>query len=375
MHREDFAAVALSRTVGVGPVAFRQLLRSFGSATEALRASPRDLSQVNGISRELARRITAAAGRREAERIVAFCERHEVRILTAGRNDYPRALQQFEKAPAVLYYRGTADLHNPKTLAVVGTRRTSGEAGRQIERLLNPLTEYEPLIVSGLAYGVDTAAHRRALTLGLPTLAVLGSGFRYIYPYANRKLAAEMVERDGGLLTEYPPWVTPEREHFPARNRIVAMMAEMTLVVESDVSGGSIITANRAREAGRKVGACPGRGGDRSTAGCNALIREGKAYLIDGPEDIVRLLNWEPAARRRQQLQLFHCLPPEEQRLIECLSTEADGLRVDELSHRLQLPPAQLAGQLLNLEMQGMLTALPGQRYRISAATPIPRAP
>ena len=375
MHKEEFAAVALSRTAGVGPVAFRQLLRAFGSAAGVLGAAPRELGEVKGVSREMASRIAQAADRREVERIVHFCKQHEVRILVAGQRNYPRALQQFEKAPAVLYYRGTADLHNPKTLAVVGTRRTSGEAGRQIERLLNPLTEYEPLIVSGLAYGVDTAAHRRALALGLPTLAVLGSGFRYIYPYANRKLAAEMVERDGGLLTEYPPWVTPEREHFPARNRIVAMLAEMTLVVESDVSGGSIITANMAHEAGRKVGACPGRGGDRSTAGCNALIREGKAYLIDGPEDIVRLLNWEPAARGRQQLQLFHSLPPEEQRLVGCLQAAADGLRIDELSHQLQLPPARLAGQLLNLEMQGILTALPGQRYRISAASPVSRAP
>ena len=375
MQREDFATVALSRTVGVGPVVFRQLIRSFGSAGEVLRAAPRDLGQVTGVSRDIASRIAGPDNLREAERIVTFCEQHEVHILTAGQRDYPRALQPFEKAPAVLYYRGSADLHNPKTLAVVGTRRTSGEAGRQIERLLNPLTEYEPLIVSGLAYGVDTAAHRRALTLGLPTLAVLGSGFRYIYPYANRKLAAEMVERGGGLLTEYPPWVTPEREHFPARNRIVAMLSEMTLVVESDVSGGSIITANMAHEAGRKVGACPGRGGDRSTAGCNALIREGKAYLVDGPEDIVRLLNWEPAARGRQQLQLFYSLPPEEQQLVSCLQAEAEGLRIDELRHRLQLPPAKLAGQLLNLEMQGILTALPGQRYRISAATPIPRAP
>ncbi|PPK87573.1 DNA processing protein [Neolewinella xylanilytica] len=375
MYTEEFAAVALSRVSGIGPVVYRQLLRHFGSAEGALTAVARELSVVPGVSRELASRIGAAAPKREAEAILEFSVRHGVHILRAGSERYPATLRNFERAPAILYHRGNTDLSRRRTLAVVGTRRVSRTAGQQIERLLDPLAEYDPLIVSGLAYGIDTAAHRRALARGLPTLAVLGSGLQYVYPYANRKLAEDICRQGGGVLTEYPPWVKPEREHFPARNRIVAMMGEMTLVVESDVSGGSIITANMAHELGRKVGACPGRGGDRSTAGCNALIKQGKAFLIDGPEDIVRLLAWKPAAEGRKQLQLFLSLLPEERQVVDLLQEEASGSRIDELSTKLQWPPAKLASRLLSLEMQGIISALPGQRYRLSASGSFPGLP
>ncbi len=375
MCKEDFAAVVLSRVSGIGPVIYRQIIEHFGSAEAAFRASIRDLIRVPGVSEKMARELNRSELRREAELILNFTGKHDVDILRAGSPTYPVSLSKFDRAPAILYHKGKTDFSNRRTLAVVGTRRISDEAGRQIERLLAPLVEYHPLIISGLAYGVDTAAHRRALALGLPTLAVLGSGLQHVYPYSNRKLAADLGERGGGVLTAYPQWVKPEREHFPARNRIVAMLAEMTLVVESDVSGGSIITANMAHEYGRKVGACPGRGGDGNTAGCNALIKQGKAYLVDRSEDIVRLLDWQPAAEGRKQLQLFLSLPPQERRMVELLQREDAGLTIDELTAGMDLPPAGVAGLLLNLEIQGVIAALPGQRYRLVASGPMPAAP
>ncbi|WP_116108680.1 DNA-processing protein DprA [Lewinella sp. IMCC34191] len=374
MDTEDYAAVALSRASGIGPVLYRQLINHFGSAAATLRAAPRDLARLSGVTTELAGRLKAASVQKEAEAIIEYAERNDIDILRVGHAGYPTELAGFERAPAVLYHRGNTDLGCRRTLAVVGTRKISREAMLQIERLLDPLVAYEPLIVSGLAYGIDTAAHRRALTLGLPTLAVLGSGFRHVYPYANRKLANDMCRQGGGLLTEYPPWIKPEREHFPARNRIVAMLGRMTLVVESDLTGGSMITANMAHGYQRKVGACPGRGGDRHTAGCNALIKEGKAFLIDSPEDVIRLLDWEPAARRQQQLQLFHSLPPEERQVVDLLQGRGEGVKVDLINARLNWPPAKLAGCLLGLEMQGHISALPGQRYRLSATVPSPPA-
>ncbi|MGB3799900.1 MAG: DNA-processing protein DprA [Lewinella sp.] len=367
MDTEEYAAVVLSRVNGIGPFLYRQLVRNFGSASATLDAPVRDLTHLPGVSTEMAGRFHTAAVRREAAAIVEYADRNGIDILCAGQPGYPVGLAGFDRAPAVLYHRGETDLSRRRMLAVVGTRKISRAAGAQIERLLDPLVGFDPLIVSGLAYGVDTAAHRRALTLGLSTLAVLGSGLSHIYPYANRKLAESMCEQGGGLLTEYPPWIKPEREHFPARNRIVAMLGQMTLVIESDISGGSIITANMAHEYQRKVGACPGRGGDRSSAGCNALIKDGKAFLIDSPEDIVRLLNWQPAAQRRKQLQLFHALPPDERDLVNVFDGKGDGLRVDEINAQLGWPPAKLAGCLLGLEMEGVLSALPGQRYRLSA--------
>ena len=367
MHDDIFASLTLSRVSGVGPVVHRGLVHHFGSAAAVLRASKRELCQVHGVSHKIADHILAPTARREAERIIEFAATHGIDVLCAGQPGYPANLHGFERAPPVLYHRGGTDLGRQRMLAVVGTRRISKEAGRQIERLLDPLREYDPIIVSGLAYGIDTAAHRRSLSLGLSTLAVMGSGLQYIYPYTNRRLAMDMCRQGGGLLTEYPHWVSPEREHFPARNRIVAMLAEMTLVVESDRSGGSIITANMAHELGRKVGACPGRGGDPATAGCNDLIRRGRAHLVDGAEDIVRLLGWEPDAPARPQLQLFVSLPAGQQRVVDALRKTADPLSVDQLLQQLGVPTAWLAGTLLELEMQGIISALPGQRYRLSA--------
>ena len=367
MNEEQFAAVALSRVAGIGPAAYRQLLIQFGTAAAALAAEPAALRRVPGISERIARLVPSGEVRAAAERIVDYADRNGVQILRAGDGAYPANLAGYDKAPPVLYHCGQTDLQRRRVLAVVGTRRISKEGARQIERMLDPLREYDPLIVSGLAYGIDTAAHRRALTIGLPTLAVLGSGLQYVYPATNRKLAREMSRRGGGLLTEYPHWVQPEREHFPARNRIVAMLADLTLVVESDRSGGSIITANMAHASGRKVGACPGRGGDVATAGCNELIKAGKAHLIDDSEDIVRILNWEPAAAGRRQLALFASLPPEQQQLAAVLRECDEPVHVDALQRSLDVPPNRLAGLLLTMEMEGTIAALPGRRYRMSA--------
>ena len=367
MYAEHFAAVALSRVAGIGPTAYRQLLMHFGSAAGALAAEPVELRRVPGISERIARLVRSGDARSEAERIVEYADRNGVQIVRAGDERYPANLAAFDKAPAVLYHYGETDLQRRRVIAVVGTRRISKEGGRQIERILDPLRDYDPLIVSGLAYGIDTAAHRRALTIGLPTLAVLGSGLQHVYPASNRKLAREMSRRGGGLLTEYPHWVQPEREHFPARNRIVAMLADLTLVIESDRSGGSMITANMAHACGRKVGACPGRGGDAATAGCNDLIKRGKAHLIDGCEDIVRILNWEPAAEGRRQLALFASLPPEQQMVAGVLRDRDEPVHVDALQRALDVPPNQLAGLLLTMEMEGTIAALPGRRYRMAA--------
>jgi len=365
MSSEEYAAVALSRVPAIGAKLYRALIAHFGSAREVLRAKRVDLEEVPGIAARTAAHFDTDRYRREAQKILDFCSRKPVAILYIGSPSYPAALAGFGTAPPVLYHYGQTQLGNPHRVAVVGTRTMSSLGALQVERLVDPLLEYGTLIVSGLAYGVDIAAHRRALRVGLPTLAVLGSGFEHIYPYGNRKTAWKMAEQGGGLLTEYPPWQKPEREHFPARNRIVAMLAQMTVVVESGVSGGSIITANMAHDYRRKVGACPGRGGDTATAGCNALIKCGKAHLIEDAADIVRLLGWKSQAGRAVQAALFNELPPRQRRIVQEL--QDNGHRsIDELYRELGEPPASLAGDLLALEMSGAITALPGHRYRLS---------
>ncbi|THH39327.1 DNA-processing protein DprA [Neolewinella litorea] len=366
MSSEAFYAVALSRVPSVGSKVYRCLVSHFGSAEGACQASPRELKRISGIGERTAAHFAAGDHLREAERIIAHARAHSIEILQVGNEHYPPALTPFDYAPPVLYHRGTTDFANPRAIAVVGTRRMSEQGARQVERLLDPLQSYQPLIVSGLAYGVDVAAHRRALEVGLPTLAVMGSGFDQLYPRAHYRVARQMEERGGGVLTEYPPWQSPEREHFPARNRIVAMLSRLILVVESDTTGGSIITANMGHDIGRKIAACPGRGGDPRTAGCNALIKMGKAHLVDSATDIIELLGWQREASAPEQMRLFDSLSPEEQAVVGKLGGEA-GASIDELNRNLQLPPARLAGILLGLEMREVITALPGYRYRLRA--------
>ena len=363
MTSEEYAAVALSRVPAIGAKLYRTLVRHFGSAQAALEATPRELLTLEGFAAKTVANFTGDLHYREADAVADFGRAHPLEILHFGSPTYPPALTSFEGAPGLLYHYGETDWTNPHQVAVVGTRKMSAHGARQVERLLDPLRELGVLIVSGLAYGVDIAAHRRALRLGIPTLAVIGSGFRHIYPQAHRRTARQLAEQGGGLLSEYPPWQTPEREHFPARNRIVAMLTAMTVVVESDRRGGSLITATMAQEYGKQVGACPGRPGDPSTAGCNALIKSGRAHLIEEADDITRLLGWT-GTRAQPQLNLFDQLEPEEKEVVQFL-VAGESVSIDELHRQLLRPPAALASTLLMLEMKGVLTALPGHRYRL----------
>ena len=364
MHSDTHARVALSRVPGVGPKTFRALTAYFGSASAVLRASTRELCEVGGVAEHTARNLRRSdQSCREADRIIAHAERYDIQIICALDDSFPYRLQPLNNAPPVLYYFGAADLNNARSVAVVGTREMSSRGARQIDRLLDPLADFAPLIVSGLAYGVDIYAHRRCLQVGLPTVAVMGSGFDRIYPQAHARTANQLADNGGGVLTAYPYWIKPEKDHFPARNRIVAMQSDLTVVVESAARGGSMITARMAHELGRKVGACPGRGGDPLSAGCNQLIKSGKAHLIEAAQDVVDLLGWKGHAAGRQQ-QLFTDLDPTERAIVELLRDQ-EGLDIDTLRIGSGSPPGALASTLLMLEMKGVVAALPGHAYRL----------
>ena len=364
MHPDQYHRVALSRVPTIGAKLFRSLLTHFETAEAALTARPRELREVPGIGERTAAHFADDRHRREADSILHFAERNGIDVLCCLDATYPARLATFPGAPPILYYRGQADLSNPRSVAVVGTRNMSPHGSRQIERLLAPLAEFAPLIVSGLAYGVDIRAHRCAMNAGLPTVGVMGSGFQRVYPGAHLKTALRMISKGGGILTEYPYWVKPEREHFPARNRIVAMLSDLTIVVESNASGGSMITAGMAHDLGRKLGACPGRPGDDTAAGCNALIREGRAHLIESGQDVIDLLKWTGPGPGRQR-RLFDDLDPAETALVDRLR-DRTAVDLDELRFELGVPPAKLANTLLMLEVKGVVASLPGGRYRLT---------
>lgn len=372
MHQDTFYQVALSRVPLVGPKTFRSLVEHFGSAEEFFRslkgknegARTQVLRQIEGASARLSGHLAGEAHLREAERILHHAERNELRIFCCTDPDYPAKLFPYPNSGPVLYHYGATDFSNPRSVAVVGTRQMSSRGGCQVDRLLDPLAEYAPLIVSGLAYGVDIYAHRRCLKVGLPTLAVMGSGFNQIYPAAHAKTARRLIETGGGVLTAHPFWVKPHKDHFPARNRIVAMLSDLTVIVESARRGGSMITARMAGELKKMVGACPGRGGDPLTEGCNELIKTGRAHLLESGQDVVRLLGWKGKTAGVQR-RLFDDLSPAEQSLADHLR-DRDGVDIDELHHALSVPPAALAGTLLMLEMKGVIASLPGHRYRLT---------
>lgn len=300
---------------------------------------------------------------REAESIITHAERHGIDIFCCLDPKFPGRLAAQVGSPPIMYHYGATDFSNPRTIGIVGTREMSANGSRQVDRMLDPLVDFSPLVVSGLAYGVDIYAHRRALQIGLPTLAVMGSGFNNIYPAAHARSARRFADSGGGMLTAYPYWKKPDKDHFPARNRIVAMLSDLTVVIESAARGGSMITARMAHELGRRVGACPGRGGDPLTEGCNHLIKAGKAHLLEAGADAINLLGWKGAATGRQT-RLFDDFDPAEKALIAHLQ-DRKAVGIDELHLALGQPPANLANTLLMLEMKGVIVALPGHRYRL----------
>ncbi len=297
-----------------------------------------------------------------------FCRRHNVRPLALGTDDYPRRLAECPDAPAVVYYRGTADLDARHIVAVVGTRRITPYGKAHCERCCAELAEARPdaLIVSGLAYGVDIHAHRAALDNRLDTVGVLAHGLDTLYPSSHRDTARDMLLH-GGLLTEYVAGVRPFAGNFVRRNRIVAGLADVTLVVESAEKGGALITAHLAADYNRTVCALPGRTDDEYSRGCLHLVRDHRAELVTGADDLMRLMNWETKHNAQPvQLELFDGETPEQSALIKALRTAgSEGETAERLCIITNLPLSQVNATLFDLQMAATVTLLAGGRYRL----------
>ena len=354
--------VALTRIPQVGPLLAQQLVAYCGGPAAVFQATARELRRVPGIGEQRARFIAGGDALQLAEAELGLLEQHGIDFLFFLDDHYPERLRSLPNAPLALYYKGAVSLNHLRTVGVVGTRKPSAFGVAATEQLIEGLQAYQPLIISGLAYGIDGAAHRHALQQGLPTLGVLGHGLGHLYPAAHRRLAQDMLEQ-GGLLTEFPFFTKPEREFFPMRNRIVAGLCDALVVVESPREGGSIITAEMANNYHRDVFAFPGRVHEKVSEGCNWLIKTHRASLIESAEDLAQLLRWEsPVESQEQQLSLFDCLSEEEKVIVDLLRAN-DKLHIDRLTYESRMPSAALAAVLLNLECQGLVKVLPGKRY------------
>ena len=357
--------IALTKVPLVGPVTARLLLHHCGGAKEVFSTSPRELVKIAGIGPGIAAAIHASQPMREAETELALAEAHGVQVLAYPNPPYPYRLLSCPDAPTVLYYRGSADLNSERIVSVVGTRQPTAYGQRATEQLLKGLMPYDALIVSGLAYGVDACAHRYCLDAGLSTLGVLAHGMGTVYPPEHTGLAEKMILQ-GGLLSEFGWEVLPEREHFPMRNRIVAALSDAVVVIETAKRGGSLITAQLANDYNRDVFAFPGRSTDKSSAGCNWLIKTHRAALIEDAEDLAFQMGWKKAeGKDTKQTSLFENEFSPEEEIILTLLKGKNSVQLDQLMTESGFTVGQLAVILLELECRSIVAALPGKCYSL----------
>ncbi len=359
--------IALTLLPQVGAVTARTLVGYCGGAEEVFRAPRRELLRIPGIGPVIVENIRRAGDlMKQAEAELHFIEKNGISAVFYTDSRYPARLKQFADSPILLYFKGSSIdvLHAPRIVSIVGTRQPTDYGRAVCESLVEALQTYRVVIVSGLAFGIDATAHRKALSANMPNVAVLGHGLGCIYPAEHRQLALRIGE-NGGLLTEFPFQAGPEREHFPMRNRIIAALCDALVIVETATSGGSMITANLAAQYGREIFAVPGRLNDPKSAGCNYLIRTQKATLLESAADIAEALNWvHPGPTNAHQPELFLNLSPDEENVVNIIRQHPQ-IPIDELSAATAYSPGQLAALLLNLEFRGIVRMLPGKRYEV----------
>ncbi|MCD8043041.1 MAG: DNA-processing protein DprA [Tannerellaceae bacterium] len=361
--------IALTMINGVGHILGRNLLQYFGNAEAIFKEKQQILEKVPGIGEYTAREIKKADVLRKAEKEVDFIEKKDVSLYIITDEIYPYRLKECADAPIVLYGKGNINLNSRKILSIVGTRRATGYGNDLTEKVIQEIATAFPdmLIVSGLAYGIDIQAHRCALKYKLPTVGVLAHGLDRIYPHAHRETAIRMLE-NGGLLTDFPSDTNPDKQNFVMRNRIVAGLADATLVIESADKGGSLITADLAFCYGREVFAFPGRVNDKNSMGCNKLIRVNKAGLITCTQDLLDAMNWEKEEKKQkgstQTVLAFDEEPGELSEIEQLLRKEP--LHINQITLQLEKPVHEVSSLLFDLEMDGKIKALPGQMYKLN---------
>lgn len=363
MNDEIIYQIAITLIPGIGDISGKKFIDYCGSAKAVFKETRKTLEKIHGM-REVT--VDALCNPKDllkrAEQEVEFIGQNGIKPLFYRDSDYPKRLLQCDDSPLMLYYKGNANLNANRVVAIVGTRNITDYGKENCTQLVNDLIDDQVLVISGLAYGVDTMAHRTAVKAGIPTVGVLGNGLQQIYPAANKKLASEMLI-NGGLLTECMSGMHPIKENFPRRNRIIAGIADAVIVVESALKGGSLITADLANSYSRDVFAYPGRVKDLYSQGCNYLIRTNRAHLMESVVNLRYVMRWERPSSEERQTALFREYTDDEKRIMNCFGDQA-VISLDDLIVSTGLPTTKLASVLLNLEFDGIVMALPGRRYK-----------
>lgn len=365
MNNEDLLyQVALTLIPSIGPVHTKALVEHFGEAKRVFTAKIKEFLPIDGMTEAKVNAIKSFEDFTEAEHEIAFIEKYKIHPLFITGKNYPQRLLHCYDAPPLLYYRGNADLNTSKVISIIGTRDNTDYGKHFTDKLVEELKEHNVLIVSGLAYGIDAAAHKAALKNGLKTVGVLAHGLDILYPAHHKAMAREMTQQ-GGLLTEFRKSMKADRHNFPRRNRIVAGMADATVVIETAIKGGSMITAGLANGYNRDVFAVPGRINDEKSEGCNYLIKSNRAILLTETQQLLETLGWEKRKTTRKiQKELFIELSKEEQVIVDILK-EKDLVHIDELYLKSALSSSTVAAAILTLELQNVIASLPGKLYKL----------
>jgi DNA processing protein len=357
--------IALTLIHNIGDVLAKRLVAYCGSAEAVFREKRTALEKVPGIGSVYAATILRSNVFERAEEEIKFLEKNRIVPVFYLDEQYPKRLTHCEDSPVMLYMKGNTDLNSKKVISIVGTREATDYGRELCEKLVADLSVFNPLIVSGLAYGIDVYAHKAALENGLHTVGVFAHGLDKVYPAVHKATAERMIGQ-GALLTDFTSNTKPDRENFPRRNRIVAGIADATIVIESKKDGGSLITADIANSYNRDVFAFPGKVGDVTSEGCNNLIRQNKAALIQSAADVIYIMGWEQTAKKKTvQKQLFLELKPEEEVLVN-LMKENNAMNVDDLCLLAKMPMSRISSLLLTLEFSGIVRSLPGKMYKLN---------
>ena len=366
MNDQLLYQIALTSIPNIGNVSAKKLIAYCGSAQQVFEEKKATLEKVPGIgsvySDSINKNKTEAL--QTAEQELKFIEKNEVTPLFFIDEKYPRRLVHCEDGPLLLYSKGNVDFNSEKAISIVGTRRATNYGKDFCEQIIKDLKPHNPLIISGLAYGIDVCAHKAAVKNRLATVGVLAHGLDRIYPSQHTTIAKEMFEC-GGLSTEFKSGTNPDRENFPKRNRIVAGLSDLTIVVESSKKGGSLITAELANNYNRDVFALPGKLSDSQSEGCNWLIKTNKAALIQSAKDIEYIMGWKAEKTDKpKQTALFQILTIEQKIIIEVL-TKNEVVAIDEIALQTKLPMSKATTLLLELEFSGIVKSLPGKLYKL----------
>ncbi|TAL57545.1 MAG: DNA-protecting protein DprA [Bacteroidetes bacterium] len=379
--------IGITLLPGVGSITAKNLIAYCGSAETVFSEKRSRLEKIPGIGTIAADTITNSAVQKDAlvraEEEIRFIEKENITPLFFTDEPFPKRLKECADSPVMLYTKGAMNpadyrsLHMPpisngmnlnaeRIVSIVGSRKSTSYGKKICEQLVDALASYNVLILSGMAYGIDICAHRASLKNNLPTVGVLAHGLDNLYPAEHYNTAEKMLE-NGGLVSEFMSHTKMNPEYFPRRNRIVAGMADATLVIEATVKSGALITAEIANSYDRDVFAVPGRLDDPSSEGCNLLIKANKAMLMQSADDVIRVMNWDMESKKSKQRQqvLFEHLSPEEETLVNILK-QKEKAHVDDISHASGLAMGRTAALLLNLEFSGVIKSLPGKVYMLN---------